>query len=668
MHVKDPVTSIDGVGTVVAERLLKLGIETVEDLLRHYPARYEDYSQVVQAATARPGNITIKGEITRVHTRRSRKGTAITEALITDDTGSLQAVWFNQPHLGKSLPTNTPVYVSGELAFAYNKYALQSPVVEPVSTFQKNAARIVPIYPETEKISSKQLRKWIEQGLKCRIDDPLPRHLLESQQLLDKTRALQQIHFPDTAEMAEQARRRLAFEELYILLFAMRQRRNLLSKVEAPQLSFDKSAVQSLLKQLPFDLTDSQRLCAWQIIQDLDSSQPMSRMLQGDVGSGKTVVAALAMVTAAKNSSQSALMAPTEVLATQHHETLREVLAEIGVSVDILTGSTGQKKRHEIKKSLASGELDVIVGTHALLEDDVEFSELGLVVVDEQHRFGVDQRRRLAQKSQPVTPHTLSMTATPIPRSLALTVYGDMDVSRIKELPPGRKPVITRVVDNIREMYDQIGQLIDASHGVFVVCPLIDESDTLGVMSVKSAISQWQSQFPQSRIAGLHGQLSAKQKLETIESFKAGEIDILVSTTVVEVGVDAANAAAMVVEGAERFGLAQLHQLRGRVGRGEVQSYCYLKPTRPRQARKRLKLLEQYRDGARLAQADLELRGPGELQGLRQHGTLDLRLANITDLQLINTVQTAIAQTELDDLPKIAQRRITDIVNAPRKD
>lgn len=668
MRLSDPVYKIDGVGAEVSGRLERLGIYNVGDLLHHYPARYEDYSTVVSAAEAKPGKITVKGKITRLQTRRSRKGTSITEALITDESGSLQAVWFNQPYLSRSLPRDEDVYVSGELDFAYNKYALQSPTVEVASALVKNSARIISIYPETDKISSKQLRRWIYQALSINVKESLPKSILNRHSLLSLNSALKQIHFPDSMSMAQEARKRLAFEELLVLMSAMKLRKSWANGEKSHQIEFDKSVVEHLLKQLPFDLTDSQRVCSWQIIQDLSRLQPMNRLLQGDVGSGKTVVAAIAMVTVAKESLQSVLIAPTEILARQHYETLLPVLKAVGIDVELLIGSTKAKDRTAILSQLSSGRLPVIVGTHALLENDVELPELGLVVIDEQHRFGVEQRRKLITKPNQLSPHVLSMTATPIPRSLALTVYGDIEVSRLKELPTGRKLVITRVVDNSRQMHDHIGEIVKEGKGVYIVCPLIDDSDTLGVASVDKTLKEWQTILPNAKVAGLHGKMPSQDKQRCIEEFKSGDIDVLVSTTVIEVGVDAANAAAIVIEGAERFGLAQLHQLRGRVGRSSQQSYCYLKPTKPRLARKRLKLLESYYDGERLAQADLELRGPGQLYGVRQHGLLDLRLASITDFELIKTVRDTVSDIEIDELPVSLKHQIYAVAEQDRRD
>lgn len=645
MDYYSPVTALAGVGREAERKLSKLGIKTIEDLLHHYPRRYDDYSRVVTIERAAPGMVTIRGKITRVHTRRTQKGKDLTEALIEDETGSLQAVWFNQPYLARSLPKNKPVYIAGELAFAYNKYALQSPAVELVSRIPRNAARIIPIYPETEGITSKQLRKWMSDALEVSVPDSLPEDVRLQYNLSGKATALANIHFPPSQEAAETARYRLAFEELFVQLWRTRQQRAHVRARSAPQVEFDEVALRELVSSLPFELTEGQRKTAWRIIQDVQRPYPMNRLLQGDVGSGKTVVAALAAAAVTRSGGQTVLLAPTEVLAAQHQRTLEALLRPLDIQIGLLTGSVSDSQKQALKQRLASGEQAVCVGTHALLEESVEFQQLALTIVDEQHRFGVEQRSRLRQ-SDDVHPHYLSMTATPIPRSLALTVYGDLDISTLDELPSGRQPIRTRVSSNRRQLLDHLREIIAGGEQVYVVCPLVSESDTLGTTSVEQEVKRLRDQLPKARVTGLHGQLPARDKHELMQRFHAGEVDVLVATTVVEVGVDVANATVIVIEGAERFGLATLHQLRGRVGRGGQKAYCYLVPSTPQHVSKRLKLLEHHRDGRLLAEQDLQLRGAGELHGERQHGSLDLRLAHLGDVELIRTVKQAVADIE----------------------
>lgn len=658
MQIDDSVTRLKGIGSRVAERLHRLDIQSVEDLLHHYPTGYEDYSHVTAIADARPGTVTIAGEIVRLHTRRSRKGVAITEALIRDDTGDIQAVWFNQAYLGRSLPTHTPVYVSGKLEYAYNKYALQSPTVERASSFPRHSARIVPKYPQTSGITSKQLRRWIAQALEVDIPDPIPAPIARRFELMSRAEALQQVHYPAGNDELSRARWRLAVEELAILLLAMRQQRYQLQHRKAPVLQFDQATVHNLLQQLPFDLTDSQRACAWQILQDLGRDYPMQRLLQGDVGSGKTVVAAMAAATAARNGMQTALLAPTEILATQHYKTLQTILQPLGVTTRLLSGAVTAGEKDISKRSLGSGEAQVVVGTHALLEPDVEFQRLGLVVVDEQHRFGVEQRQMLQQKGD-MQPHMLSMTATPIPRSLAMTVYADLDVSRLRHLPPGRKPVATSLVERRSELWDSLARHLDDQQQAFVVCPAITSTPGGGKVNVEQIVEQYRRRLPAARIGILHSQLKTAQKQQRIEQFRRHKLDVLVTTTVIEVGVDIPTVNVMVIEAAEQFGLAQLHQLRGRVGRGDGQGYCYLVPSRPRLGRSRLRLLARTTDGIALAHADLKQRGPGQLQGVRQHGQTGLLLADITDSSQVQTAQAvAEALEQLDVYPEPLQRAI----------
>ncbi len=641
-----PVSELKGVGQSVAKKLKKLGIVTADDLINHYPRRYDDFSQISKISQLKPGQVTIQGKILRAGTRRtSRRGFTITEAIIDDGSGAIKAVWFNQPYLAKVLPKDVSVYASGWLEFKFNQYALQNPVIERVSSFTKNTARIVPVYPETERLTSRQLRGLIEQVMPLIREYPeiLPKPIIKNQQLMGKAEAVQQIHFPDSNHKLDQARHRLAFEELFSLILAGLTIKAEIQTEHSPKITFEEVVAKKFTANLPFKLTDAQRKAAWQILQDLDSLRPMQRLLEGDVGSGKTVVAALAAVMTIKAGYQTALMAPTEILATQHHRTLEPLLKKFGVRQNLLTGSTLKAEKNATIAKIISGQQDMIIGTHALLEPDVRFKNLGFVIIDEQHRFGVNQRNQLKSKAG-YLPHLLTMSATPIPRSLALTIYGDLDISIIDQLPPDRKPVLTRVVpDKERDkVYSQIDQQIQAGRQVYVVCPLISESDKLGVKSVEAEAARLkQTVFKHRRLGVLHGRMKPAEKDSIMSKFKQGKIDLLVSTTVVEVGVDVPNASVMLIEGAERFGLATLHQLRGRVGRGAEQSYAYLLATNDFQSRQRLELLEKYNDGFVLAQKDMELRGPGAIYGTRQHGLLDLRLADLSDTKFIAHVRQA---------------------------
>lgn len=640
------VSELSGVGAAVAGKLTQLGIETIADLLRHYPRRYDDYSQVTPVALLHPGQVTVKGRISQVTNRRTRSSTTLTEALISDDSGEVKAVWFNQPYLAKQLPHDGAVYLSGELAFKYQQYALQNPVVERVSNFTKDTARIVPVYPETAGLSSKQLRRLLAQALQVALPEVIPLEIRQQYRLLSINQAIAQIHFPSSVVQLEAAKYRLGFEEVYLLQLVARSLRDKLSHEIAPRIKFDLEATTNLLTQLPFKLTNDQRKVAWRIMQDLDSERPMNRLLQGDVGSGKTVVAALAAQQVARAGRQTVLLAPTELLARQHFETLCSTLSGEEIKVDLLVSSIKGAQRREVLQGLSEGRTAIVVGTHALLEKEVVLANLGLVIIDEQHRFGVRQRQAIQQMS-PTAPHLLSMSATPIPRSLALTAYGDLDISSIRELPIGRKPIKTEVSTNARQVYAHIYEQIKSGRQVYVVCPLIEDSAKSEATSVATQIKQLKQYWRDVRIAPLHGRLKAEEKAATMRDFSKGKIDVLVATTVVEVGVDVSNATIMLIEGAERFGLATLHQLRGRVGRGRAQSYCYLKTSASGQARQRLQLMERYQDGFILAEQDLELRGPGEIYGQHQHGALDLRMARLNDLELLTAAKTAAQDTPL---------------------
>ncbi len=640
-----PVKSLKGVGESLARRLGRMGIETIEDLLGHYPRRYEDYSNLLPIRQIKPGPMTIRGQIVQIASRRAHtRRLSITEAIITDGTGTVKAVWFNQPFLARTFPPGSDVFISGQLEFRQNDLAIQSPAIEAADRGGRDTGRIVPVYAETEGLTSKQLRGLILPLLDTTdgLADPLPTEVIAANQLMPYGQALRQIHFPDSKPQLDQARRRLSFEELFFLIVTSLVIKSEIKTEAAPVIKFNPEIAKQFLAVLGFKLTDGQRAAAWQILQDLDRDVPMNRLLEGDVGSGKTVVAIMAAVMAMAAGYQVALMVPTEILARQHAKNVTAWLDQLGFRAVVQVGKQAAALKRQNQAAIAGGQANLIIGTQALLSGELDFANLGLVIVDEQHRFGVNQRQLLKQKAGRL-PHLLSMTATPIPRSLALTVYGDLDISVIKELPPGRQPIETQVVrpKGRETAYQQVDRLINQGRQVFVVCPLIEESDQLGA---KSAVAEAErlkaSVFAHRRIGLLHGRLAAAEKQAVMNQFSAGELDILVATSVIEVGIDVPNAAVMMIEGADRFGLAALHQLRGRVGRGSDQSYCYILTDNPAPGiLERLQALERSQDGFRLAQIDLEIRGPGQIYGLRQHGRLDLKLADISDTELVAAVR-----------------------------
>jgi ATP-dependent DNA helicase RecG len=641
---------LKGVGAALAAKLSRLGIATAEDLLRHYPRRYDDFSQINAIRDLRPGLVTFRAQIQQAASRRSfRRRLTIQEAIMADDTGTVKAVWFNQPYLVNQLKPGTAVMVSGKLEFKNNDLALQSPAIEPDIGATKNTGRIVPVYPETEGLTSKQLRSLIAQVLPLAGDLPetLPPDIIRQAALLPLSQALKAIHFPENQFELTRARRRLAFEELWYLILASLVIKHEIKTEKAPVIKFEADIAKQFVASLGFGLTAGQRQSAWQILQDLATDRPMNRLLEGDVGSGKTVVAVMAAMMAQANGYQTAIMVPTEILARQHAENIGRLVEAHGGRVAIILGGQPAAVRRANLEAAQNGAADVIIGTHALLGEEVEFKNLGLVVIDEQHRFGVQQRQTLKAKAGRL-PHLLSMTATPIPRSLALTVYGDLDISIIEGLPPGRQPVVTKVVKpGEREaVYQEIDNQIGGGRQVFVVCPLIEDSDKLGAKSVTAEAARLEKTvFKHRQIGVLHGRLSPAEKQAVMDKFLQRDLDLLVTTSVIEVGIDIPNAVIMIVEGAERFGLAALHQLRGRVGRGAHQSFCYLLSENPTpSAEERLAALERTTDGFRLAQIDLDLRGPGQIYGLRQHGDLELDLADISDTKLLAEVRELAAR------------------------
>ena len=646
--VDDPVTVLAGVSDKTETKLARLGIATIRDLLLFFPRRYEDFSSVTPIAFVRPGvKTTVRGRIYDIGARQTKyKRMALTEAVLGDDSGTtLRVVWFNQPWLAKSLQKGDEIFVAGE-ADLNGGLVMKNPDHEKVSLRPQHAARLVPIYRETEGLTSKWLRSKIQAVLRYadELEEFIPSELLARRGFLSRAAAVRQVHFPDSAQALERARERLAFEEMFVLQLAAQLAKRARKALTAQPVAFDETAARGFVKALPFKLTNAQRIAAWQILQDMARPEPMNRLLEGDVGSGKTVVAAMAMHHVARAGFQSVLLAPTEVLARQHADVIHSILEPFQIDVALLVGSTPASARKPMLASLADGQLPILIGTHALIEEGVQFKDLALTVVDEQHRFGVGQRLAVRQKSER-TPHFLSMTATPIPRTLGLTLFGDLDISILNEMPPGRRPVKTGLVppEKRADAYTFIRKQVEAGRQVFVICPLIQESDKLGVRAATQELEKLQRDiFPElaSRIALLHGRLKSAEKEAVMSGFQRGDVAILVSTSVVEVGIDIPNATVMMIEGAERFGLAQLHQFRGRVGRGSEESWCLLfTDAEDPQSLKRLQAVVSNRSGFDLAEIDLELRGWGDLAGYRQHGK-DFKMASLLDAVLISDAQS----------------------------
>ncbi|HPN81449.1 MAG TPA: ATP-dependent DNA helicase RecG [bacterium] len=669
LTLNSPVSELERVGRVLSGKLKKIGIETIEDLIFYYPFRYEDYSRLGLIAELRAGEVvTIRGRVNLIKNSRSpRKRKNITEAIVEDDSGQIKAVWFNQPWIARNIRAGDEIYLSGKVAGdLFNTY-FNSPNYERVSTFVANTARLVPVYSLTEGVTNKQLRFLIKAviNLTDQIVDYLPEPLKSAEKLVDLNWAVKTIHFPADKDSLSKAKRRLSFDELFFpQLWAQLIRRKLKNK-QAPIIKFQQKKTQQFIANLSFTLTEDQKKAAWQIITDIGKPEPMNRLLNGDVGSGKTVVAALAAFNVVLNGYQVVFMAPTEILARQHFLTLRRwsgfnksKLALITRSQHLIGDNNLTKKNFwsEIK----NGRAEIIIGTHALIQPEADFSRVGLVVVDEQHRFGVQQRQVLKEKSTS-GPHFLSLSATPIPRTLALAAYGDLDISVIRQLPKERKKVITKIVppDKRQLAYEFIRKQIDGGRQVFVVCPLIDLSDRLGVRSVNSEFEKLDKEiFPDLSIGLIHGRLKSSEKDRAMADFSAGRTKLLVSTAVVEVGVDVPNASVMMIEGAERFGLAQLHQFRGRVGRSQYQSYCFIfSDSASQESLARLNLLTNCYDGFSLAQKDLALRGAGKIYGLEQSGFSGFKIADFSDPVLISRARSAaqkfLNDYKLEDFPAI---------------
>lgn len=687
MLIDSPLTTIPRITAPYARKLERLGIKTVKDLLFHFPFRYEDYSDKVTVSQILPGKtVTIEGTVNAIKTTRTwKRKMYVTESLVSDETGTVRAVWFNQPFITDSLKKGRQIRLSGKITESAQGSYFSNPSWELSSRDLTNTGCLVPVYPETEGITSRWIR-WQMQNIfkyNLALPDPVPEDLLKKLHLPSLSKALRQIHFPKSQKEYQLAQKRFAFEEMLLIQIKSLQVRASWKKETAVPIPFEEDLIKEFVHALPFTLTNAQRKASYEILRDLEKPRPMNRLLNGDVGSGKTIVAAIACLQTMQAGFQAAIMAPTEILARQHFEKIAGLLAPYSLNVALLTNAykeihprtnfrqdtisskdnflsgklpstlTASSKvgagvnREMLLKKIKKDEARLIIGTHALIQKDIRFHNLALVIVDEQHRFGIAQRAYLQQEARDINdglrnkiPHFLTMTATPIPRTLALAFFGNLDLSVLDEMPKSRKKIITEIVSprEREKIYEFMRKEMQNGQQCFVILPLVEESEVL--KDLKSSIKEHERLskeiFPDMKVGLLHGRMKSEEKEKTMLAFKEKKIDILVSTSVVEVGIDIPNATVMVIEDADRFGLSQLHQFRGRVGRGEHQSYCFLfASANASEKNKRLQALSKNHDGFKIAEKDLELRGPGELFGLRQSGLPDIAMENLTNIKLI---------------------------------
>jgi len=643
-----PVRYIKGVGEARARLFSKLGIRTVCDAVNYFPREYEDRTKVKKITEVMDGEEcgVCARLISDIAETRPRGNLLITKALVSDGTAFMSLTWFNQGYIRNTLQKGVDYIFFGKIKRTGMRIEMNSPVIEKADQSGKNTGRILPVYSLTRGLTQTHLRNLVENSLKIvrdKLEESLPDDLRKKYKLSQVQFAYEEIHFPKSLSNMETARRRLVFEELLMLQLGLIRSKGVNTQLKG--IKFNPVDMGPLLEKLPFSLTNAQKKVFEEIRDDMTSSRRMNRLIQGDVGSGKTIVAVMALYMAVKNGCQGAFMVPTEILAEQHYKSVASLFESLDIKVSLLTGSTKKKEKGKIKQLLKEGKVDIVIGTHAILEDDTEFDRLGLVITDEQHRFGVRQRAKISAKGE--NPHLLVMTATPIPRTLTLVLYGDLDVSVIDELPPNRKPIDTYAVDESyrQRIYNFIRKNVAQGRQAYIVCPLVEDSEEISAESAEGLAERIRDkELKGLRVGLIHGKMKAADKEAVMRAFVRGELDVLVSTTVIEVGVNVPNATLMVIENAERFGLAQLHQLRGRVGRGEHKSYCILfNQSSSELSRQRMEIMTKTNDGFVISEKDLELRGPGDVFGVRQHGLPEMRIANLyRDIDILKEVQSAV--------------------------
>lgn len=652
MNLNSSLELVKGVGEKTLEKFENANLRTVGDILEFFPRKYEDFASLTDLSEIKPGKVLFKARADKISMRRVRRGMTITEAILTDGKEKIKAIWFNQPYRVKQLQDEDDFFFSGKFEFNYNRYQITNPSVMKREELPKNQnfsgedGEIVPIYRQKNGLKTEVIRKTLSElkPLMRILPETLPEIVVRKEKMISRAQAIEWVHFPQTAQQFDLALDRLAFEEIFELILASR-----LNKIENEQLKSYKIEpkirdVKNFVEKLSFELTPSQRFASWEIMQNMAQNQPMNRLLQGDVGSGKTTVAAISALNTVKNGYQVAVFAPTEILAQQLADNFSKTLSWADISVGFLSGKVKGNARKTLYENLKKGNLDILVGTSAIIQEKVEFLNLGLVIIDEQHRFGVVQRQKILEKSHQKMPHLLAMTATPIPRSLQLTLFGDLSVSILKEKPKGRKPVRTEIISPASRapMNSKIKTEISNGRQAFVIVPAISESSNDEIKSVETEFKRLRRDFKEFRILQLHGKMKPEEKEQVMADFLAKKADILLSTTVIEVGVDIPNASVIVIENADRFGLSQLHQLRGRVGRGGGNAFCYLVMSSNAKPPQRLQEISKTDDGFILAEKDLELRGAGEIYGKAQSGEINLEFASISDTKMISRAQLAV--------------------------